>query len=379
MRKPDTEGALGEFTFALATAADDADIRRLLAANPVPGRVTVAYERSPDYFLGCGTLGPFHQVMAVRHRPTGELAAIACRAVRPLYVNGRPEEVGYLGQLRVDQRFRGRWLVSGAFRFLGRLHRDGRAADYLTTIIEANREAEGVLVHRRRRHFPVYREVDRLHTLALSCRSAGASGDSPCLLEWGSEARLPEILAFFHRHGAARQFFPCWSEADFRPGSPTTLGFRLEDLALAVAGGQLVGVLGLWDQSAYKQAVVRAYGGALRWGRPLYDLAGRLRGARPLPRPSEPLRLAYAAFGCLAEADPAVFSPLLAALCRRAGEGGHDYLLLGLTERDPLLPVARRRVHIPYLSRLYTVGWDGCPSLHERLDGRICHVEIATL
>jgi hypothetical protein len=379
MSTPAAETASGEFTFALATAADDADIRRLLSANPVPGRVTVAYERSPDYFLGCGTLGSFHQTMAVRHRPTGELAAIACRAVRSLFVNGRPEELGYLGQLRVDHRFRGRWLVSGAFRFLGGLHRDGRVADYLTTIIEDNREAEGVLVHRRRRHFPVYREVDRLHTLALFCRGSRSPRKSPCRLEWGSEERLLEILSFLHRHGAARQFFPCWSAADFRSGSPTTLGFRLEDLALAVVGGRLVGVMGLWDQSACKQTVVRAYGGALRWGRPLYDLAGRLRGLRPLPRPGEPLRLAYAAFHCLAEDDPAVFSLLRETLCRRAGERGHDYLLLGLTERDPLLPVARRHAHIPYLSRLYTVGWDTRMSLYERLDGRVCHVEIATL
>lgn len=379
MRAMAAENSGAEFIFALATAADDADIRRLLAENPVPGRVTVAYERSPDYFLGCGTMGPFHQVMAVRHRPTGELAAIACRAVRPLFVNGEREDVGYLGLLRVDRRFRGRWLVSGAFRFLAGMHRDGRVADYLTTIIEANREAEGVLVHRRRRHFPLYREVDRLHTLALLCRRPGAPQGPPGQVEWGSETRLPEIVAFLHRHGAARQFFPVWSEADFRPGSPTTLGFRLEDLAMAVEGDRLVGVMGLWDQSGYKQAVVRDYGGLLRWGRPLVDLVGRLRGARPLPRPGEQLRIAYAAFTCVAEDDPAVFSSLLEALRRRAFDRGHDYLLLGLTDRDPLLPAARRYPHIPYPSRLYTVGWDARTSLNDRLDGRVCHVEIATL
>ncbi|HXV42038.1 MAG TPA: hypothetical protein VEC96_03165, partial [Anaerolineae bacterium] len=159
-----------EFVFDLATPADEPAIRRLLASNPVPGRVTVTYEREPDYFLGCGTMGRFCQVLVARHQATGEVAAVASRSTRPLFVNGQVEEVGYIGQLRVDERFRGRWLVSAGFRFFHQLHADGRVAGYLTTIIEGNTEAQGILVDRARRHFPVYREIDRLCTLAIILR-----------------------------------------------------------------------------------------------------------------------------------------------------------------------------------------------------------------
>src|SRR3712207_9243112 len=90
-----------EFSIELATPGDDSAIRRLLATNPVPGRVTVTYEREPDYFLGCGTSGRCHQVLIARHLPAGEIVGIGSRAIRPLFVNGEVEEVGYLSQLRV--------------------------------------------------------------------------------------------------------------------------------------------------------------------------------------------------------------------------------------------------------------------------------------
>jgi hypothetical protein len=160
--------------FELATPADDAAIRRLLATNPVPGDVTLTYRREPDYFLGCNVMGPLCQTMVARGA-NGEVQALATRAVRPRFVNGAAEDVGYIGQLRVDAPYRGQWLVAGGFRFLRRLHRDGRAqgrepfgcCGYITTIIEGSREAEGVLVTHARRSLPVYREIDRLCTLAL--------------------------------------------------------------------------------------------------------------------------------------------------------------------------------------------------------------------
>src|SRR5688500_16082267 len=103
------------FHFDLATPDDDPAIRRLLATNPVPGHITLSYEREPDYFAGCGTMGHFWQVLVAREEETGRVVGLACRATRPLFVNGQVEEVGYLSQLRVDNAYRGRWLVAKGF------------------------------------------------------------------------------------------------------------------------------------------------------------------------------------------------------------------------------------------------------------------------
>ncbi|HEX2033585.1 MAG TPA: hypothetical protein VHS99_05320 [Chloroflexota bacterium] len=361
-----------------ATAADDPAIRRLLSRTPVPGRVSLTYEREPDYFLGCSTMGQEYQVVVDRLHPSGQVVGVACRAIATRFVNGRLAEVGYLGQLRADPRFRGRWLLARAFRLLRETDGAARVEGYLATITEENREALGLLVRRPRRRLPVFRHLARLQTLALIVRRPRAVPPSPYTIRRGSVAQLEAIVAFLRRHGAARQFFPLYSAADFLDGARLR-GFDVGDFVLAWRGGELAGAAGLWDQSGYKQLVVRGYHGLLRWARPVYNLGVSLCGGRPLPAPGQALRCAYASFICVAGNDREIFRPVLREVYNLAAARGYAFLLVGLAAHDPLLAEARRYAHIAYGSSLYSVCWDDQGHFHERLDGRLPGLEIATL
>lgn len=382
------------YIFETATAADDAAIRHLLATSPVPGAVTLTYEREPDYFLGSGTMGHFVQVGVCRvvdgPHPAGALVGLGCRATRPMFVNGQVTELGYLGQLRVAGQHQGRGVLSGAFRTLRAWHADGRVCGYITTIVEGNRAAEGVLVRHARRPVPAYREVAGLCTLALVVtrlpwlrQRVVPTAARQCAISRGTGAALGEIVAFLQRCGAARQFFPYYTAADFCHHG-LTLDFQVSDFVVArqAQAGQIVGVMGLWDQSRYKQTVVHAYQRPLlRRLRRGINLAIRLAGGQPLPPPGVHLRYAYASFVCVQDDDPAVGAALLWEIYRMAAARDYTLVLIGLVAGDPLMQVARRYPHIAYDSRLYTVNWDDepQPALYERLDGRLPAVEIAAL
>ena len=51
--------------------------------------------------------------------------------------------------------------------------------------------------------------------------------------------------------------------------------------------------------------------------------------------------------------------------------------MLGLADDDPLLPVARRWLHVTYRSDLFAMSWSADPG--PLLDGRVPYIEIATL
>jgi len=368
----------------LATGHDDAAIRRLCAANAVPGTITVSFEREPSYFLGCETMGRECQVLVARRRGHGaddEIVGAACRATRPVFINGEMAEAGYLGQLRVDREFRGRWLVSRGFHLLRELHDQRPVPGYLVSVIEGNREAFGVLIHHRRRHFPAFHEIGRLSTLALNVgRMKPMASEVPSGIDVTRAGAddVPAIVGFLGRHGAEKQFYPAYTESDFS-GHPAMLGFRVNDFVVARREGRIAGVLGLWDQSSYKQTVVRGHTGWLRASRPFYDLAARLMSRPTLPRPGEKIRHAYASFACVADNDAAVFRPLLRGVYNLAAERGYSYLMIGLDERDPLLRVARGYSHIAYPSRLFLADFEDGGRFHEQLDGRVPYVEIAAL
>jgi hypothetical protein len=354
---------MSDLSFAIATRDDDAELRRLLASSPMPGRIRLRLEREPDYFAGCGTMGSFTQVLIAKD--ASRVVGLSCRAVRSLYVNGQPEDVGYLGHLRVDPQYRGRSLVVRGFRRLRELHSDRRVRGYLTTIVDGNREAEGVLVQHRRGPMPRYRFLDRLITLAFTTprrlfRSARRA----------SEDHAAEVRAFLEREGAKRNFFPVWRD---------TPGLSARDFVVAFRHGKLAGVAGLWDQNCVKQTVIDGYDSVLSAARPVYNIAAHLIGKPALPHPGAALRVGYGSFFCAADDDEAVVRELVEELLILAAERHHELVLVGFTESDPSLEAARHLRHIAYRSSIYSVTWDDGEDFHDRLDARPRYLELATL
>jgi hypothetical protein len=158
----------------LATAADDVHIRGLLRREPVPGRIAISYEREPEFSRGCQATGENATVLVARDLDTGATAAVACRSEREVFVNAAPARLGYLGQLRIDRRYRGRWLVSRGFSMLKQLHDRRPLPGYLAAVTVDNREAEGILVRKGRKAFPAFHPVANYCTLRPSRAARGA-------------------------------------------------------------------------------------------------------------------------------------------------------------------------------------------------------------
>jgi hypothetical protein len=366
----------GETVFDLrwATSADEPEIRALAGSVPMPGAVAVRFAREPDYFLGTTIMGDPCDVLVARHRLDGRLAGIACRAERRAYVNGSESPLGYIGQIRVAPGFRGHWLVHRGAKWFKEAGPPGLL--YVGVIAGENPRARGVLVGARLPGRPHATRVCGLTTFAILLRPRRARRAPGVDVQPGSPEALGVIVEFLRLHGRRRQFFPAYTIEDFTGGT-TLRGLSPQDVMVARRGAAVVGVMAAWDQAAYKQDVVDAYGPALRRLRPAFDLGARLLGARPLTSPGEAIPLAFAACVCVADDDPAVMRALLSACERSARLRGKAFLMLGLADNDPLLAVARRWLHVTYRSDLYAVSWAEDPAA--QLDGRIPYIEIATL
>ncbi len=420
---------MSRFRFELAGPGDDADLRHILANTIMAGQIGLSFCREPSYFEAAVVEGRFRQVVAARDLDSGRLVGFGARSVSRRYLNGQPADVGYLSSLRLLPGFRGSNLIARGFAYFRRLHADGRARLYLTTISEDNQAALQVLAQRQVRQgqgtqgrgtqgragLPCYHPWGRYHTLVIPLRQSnadsvtnppsidGVTRRSPrkpsadgalCRVRPARGADLPQLLRFLARAGARRQFFGCCRQSDFQvgdfqvgelqgdefqDGEAMFRSLRLENLLLAIRDDRIVGCLGGWDQSGFRQSVVRSYGAALRWTRPIYNLWAAVRRWPPLPRPGERLRYWTAALPLVEGDDLDVFTRLLQAVRSHLDRSAGDYLLLGLHQRDPLLPVARRCSTLEYTTQLFVVCWpDGETDLSE-LDDRPPYLELGQL
>jgi hypothetical protein len=377
-----TAGARADVRFELATRADDAEIRRLLRENSMPGRIAISLEREPDASIGAAIEGDVHHTIVARDRSTGRLIAMGSVSVRERFVNGQPTRVGYLGQLRLDHRCRGRTsVIRRGYQFFHELHSSLGVKLYFTSIAADNLAARRLL-ERGLTGMPTYRPIATLVTSLLEAQVLHDRGPKDLKIDPVGFKRLPEFLACLERNGRRRQLAPVWRE--------TEIAARLEanelelDLEVATLGGRLVGCIASWDQSAYKQAVVRGYTPRLaRWRRSINTI-GRVINVPYLPPVGTSLNLIYLSHLAVDDDDPRVFSTLLRYGCSPGDMWMHDhgrgYFVLGLDERDPLLrAIPRSARRHTYRTNLYAVHWDDGRADADALDGRPCHPEVALL
>lgn len=371
--------APGALRAELATPADEPALRRLLRDNPMGGAVRLTLEREPDAHIAAAAEGEPHAT-AVLRRGDGAIVAMGSRAVMDVFVNGAPRRVGYLSQLRVAPRQRGRLRALAAGYALLRAQRAADEEPYELTSILADNAGARRLLEAGLPGLPAYRALGSFVSLVIPTGRARRPRPPRGLrLEPGSPARLEAIAACLERNHRRFQLARRWAPDVLR--SPRrSPGLAPHDFHVALDGEAVVGCLALWDQRAFKQVVVRGYGGALLRFRRFVNLAAPLLGLPRLPDPGQALSQAYLSHVAVDGDAPAVFTALLDEALAGARARGIALVVAGFAAGHPLLHVARRRRRArAYESVLYAVHDDGGAEAVAALDGRALHVEVALL
>jgi hypothetical protein len=198
-------------------------------------------------------------------------------------------------------------------------------------------------------------------------------------LERGTPAHTSEIVTCLQRNGTGWQFTPSWSAQDlFTPDRTPNL--HPEDFLLAVNGSRVAGCLAVWDQTPFKQTIVRGYSGNMARWRPLINRLARWIDVPYLPEINAPFPYCYASHLAIDQDDPQIFSALLRAASNETVRRGFNYFMIGLSEANPLRPVLTRNyLHITYQSQIYLVAWEDGLQAIKRVDGRVPGLEIAVL
>jgi hypothetical protein len=368
----------------------DAELLRFTASVETGRGFRISLDRSPSFFSAlevegddpavCAFVTPGGDDQAARVVGTGTMTQ------RAVFLNRSrvAEPVGQLGSGRIDPRFRGGTMVARCFRFLHEWHLERQPRVFLTTILEDNVTARAIF-ESGRAGLPRYRDWGRLVTLNCPVgrtQPVGLDRSVEFRVSEGSPGDEPLLVEFWNAHGPRRQFFPAYQQGHLRQDGGLLRGLRVQDLLLCRArtGGEILGTLGVWNQSDFRRWVVNRLPGTLRLSAPLLDLHARLTGGLRLPRPGESLDQRFVACCCAMDDDPGVFGVMLEAARDRLARQGGAWLTLGLHESDPLLATARRMKHRELYSRLYLVHWHEGREAAEAIEPDRCpYVEIGGL
>jgi hypothetical protein len=368
---------LTRYKFELATPADDEAIRRVMAATPMAGSVTVSFQRDPSFFASNVVLGNHWQAVVCRDAKRNEVVGVATRSVRPIHVDGIPKRIGYLSGLRFMPYARRRGLLARGYKFVRRLHDvDPLRPDYyLTTIAEGNQNALDALT-KNRASLPIYHFITGLNTLVIPLRRIrGVSDRDASVSMLSNQNDLGELVAFLNRFAKQRTFAPVYEQSDFQT-SGTFREMSVGSIAVIRVHGRIVGAAGCWDQHAFRQTIVRGYADAIGSFRPLFNFWSKLSGGVQLPAVGQPLHCCYVAFPMVKCAKHAMM--LLNQLIRMVPVSA-GCLLIGLCDDDPLLPAMRVQAVSEYRTRLYAVSLNRKETFMKIRGHDPCYLELGCL
>ena len=360
--------------FAVATEADDPAIRRLLRENAMEGAVSLTLEREPDYFRGTSLAGGEDQTIVAF---AGERLACMGRCTRRnCWIDGRPVQVGYLAELRLDSHARGRFrILRDGYQFFRELQRDNPAEFYFTSIGAENERARRVL-ERGARGMPSYSFLAELETLLISVPRRPKR--SQLNVTTATEQDLPDILRLLNAHASRYQLAAVWTEEALR--ALQRHGLSLEHFLLVRKGGELIACGALWDQRSFRQTVVQGYSSPLSIARPFINFAGCMLGTPRLSQPGAALSHAFVSPLALAHGADGVLPDFLAAFFPLATRLGIEYLTVALPADDVRSPALRRRFSTrTWRSCLYRVDLSDQPPCKLRVQASTVLPDVSLL
>ncbi len=365
------------YSFEIVGPEADAALRSILRKTSMEGSVSLSFRREPNFFVADQMGNVESQVMAIRDTTTSDLIGLACRAVRNLYIDGIPRNVGYLSNLRGLPELRRGTLLARGYAYLKRVHQDGKVPYYLTTIMDENEYASNLLTSRRG-GLPVYLPWGRIYTYLLPFHTKRRRFQRQGVAK-GSHFLLGPAVETLNKFNRRHQFASVYTSQDLLGQTGLLPGFDSANMYAFHSGGEVTATLGIWDQSAFKQSVVTGYSPRYRLLQLVSGLGSRLGLMPRMPRTGEALPLVYGAFLSHAPGREADLIALLNATLEDWAGRGYTYLAAGVHERSPLnavlKPLSARRLS----STLYLVYWQdlldrGLPSSEIAP-----HVEVATL
>ncbi len=375
--------------FIMADKRHDGEIRRLLRDNPMPGEVTLTFEREPNFFIGSRLPGVMEDQTIIALEDDRVVCMGGC-SVRWRYLNGKLQRVGYLSGLRLDHSAQGRFdIMRRGYQFFAESNQDASTTCFFTSIASDNARSLRIL-ERGLPGMPHYRFLSEYVTLLLpisdqptnagrvpqkALRNLAGRG---LRYTRGSKERAGQLARFLNNCGKDSHFATHWTEDELLQFED--FGLPITDFHVVRDGETIVAAAAVWDQRSFKQTVIRSYSQRLSLLRPWINIAGRLLGTPGLPKTNFPLEHAFLS-PCAAHPAHDKLLPDLIRLCLPAAASrGIKFLTVGFAKQDPRIKAVQAAFRCrEYLSRLYQVAWNHDPLTSEPLDSRPFCPELALL
>jgi hypothetical protein len=360
-----------------ARLEDDEEICALILRNSVVGGISSTMDCKPSFFNAIEVEGFTHRIAVAEIN--NQIVGVVSMSKRKVFINGSSTDIGYIGSLRIDSSFRSTTILARLIHITKKWHHEGFGVQYyLSAIPQANVSARNIMTSGRA-GLPTSTDIGILYNAAIPIFKRRIPYPPKGIqVVRGGTVGAARIAEFLNLTGKEKQLFPVYTADDIMKNDGILRGLHLDDFYVVLDGDYIIGVMACWDQLPFRRMLITSYPWYLRCLKYVSAPLARYWNMAPIPNPGEPLRNVFAACIAVKENNKQIFELLLNTLLHHLHKKGKAFLVVGLMETDPLMPVLKKYFHIPSRTCIDVASWDGLDVL-SKLKGKIPYAELGGL
>lgn len=324
----------------LASANDGKEILRILESSAAKGNIELIYTRRPDAYESYMKEAGQARVFISRN---GEHAVGTCaEVIREVYIGGRVCRAAYVCGLKKDADYDGG--IGFGSRFIRDLQRDN-IDFYFCSVVAENTDARRMFEKSRR--LLEMRQTVGYKTYILSPKIKVKAKKHSFTFRRATEDDKEILIDFLNAEGKKKDMFPVIKSFD------EFYNLGIEDFYLLLDGERIVATAALWNQTEYKQYVVKRYGRIMKIARIFNPLLSAFRYIK-LPKENQSLDFPMLAFFLCKDDNTENYMIFLNEIKRKISKK-YGMFVLGLSDGHFARPFADKLPSISFETMLYEI------------------------
>jgi len=345
-----------KFIVERAKASDAGQILSIIEDIDFNGKISLLFTRRPDPITSFRHEGEQVDTIVCREKEKGKVVGFGNCSVNTVYINGGPVKIGYLFGLRISRAYRRvAKVIHKGYEFFHRMYKDKGISLFILSILKENTHAKSLL-ERPRKSIPLHKVISHYRLFTIP---TGKGKTNPRFRK-ATKSDVPSIVQFLNKHGKKHNLFPVINELDIIDEKYKGVTYD-RFCIMRDEQGEVLATGCLWDQSSYKQYVIKRYSGIYKLLNVCPSLF-TLFGYPKLPREGGLMRFFTLSFWQVKDDDPTVFKSFIDNV--RLAERRYNYFIVGTTEQNPLMEVLEGYKSVSLDSLIYSVIWDDMPDLY---------------
>lgn len=332
-----------DYKLTPAREQDGAEMLELIENMPSKGKLELIYTRRPNPYISYIGESNQTEVYVVRDE-NNKIAFQASAVVHDYYLENKIIPIAYVGGLRKNPEFRGKLNWKDMFYKLDQeVH---NYHDYYCSILNANTHAKQSLT-KKRKNWPNFDEIcDYKTNIFKASEIAKKKWDSKeYTLEKINDKNIKDVYKFIKKEGSKYNFFPNINDiSKFKDLNINNCYIMLKDK-------EIVAFAALWNQTNYKQYIVKKYHFPLNILKGLSFITSRI-GYIDFPNENETFPFYHLSFLLVKDNDISLYKTFICKICKKEI---NKSLVIGIKDKIIQKEIYDKIKKISFTSTIYYI------------------------